>query len=111
MKILIAKLSNSISQKVIASMVKRLQHYWKVVIALIMSLLLAVTLNPFAVKAFDLSDLFRVLPSAIQIIQLSSIGDNEEVSLGQQIDQQIQQEMHSFRLLCHAPANDPATRT
>ena len=97
MKISIAKMSNLISQQVIASMVKRLQHYWKFAIALLMSLLLAVTLNPFAVKAFDLSDLFRVLPSALQIIQLSSIGDNEEVSLGQQIDQQIQQEVRISR--------------
>ncbi|MEY3304007.1 MAG: M48 family metallopeptidase [Pseudanabaena sp.] len=97
MKISIAKMSNLISQKVIASMVNRLQHYWKFAIALLMSLLLAVTLNPFAVKAFDLSDLFRVLPSALQIIQLSSIGDNEEVSLGQQIDQQIQQEVRISR--------------
>lgn len=62
-----------------------------------MSVLLAVTLNPLVVNAFDLSDLFRILPSAIQIIQLSSIGDNEEVSLGQQIDSQIQQEVRLSR--------------
>jgi len=97
MKISIAKLANSTSQKFIASMVKRLQHYWKFAIALLMSLMLAVTLNPFVVNAFDLSDLFRVLPSALQIIQLSSIGDNEEVSLGQQIDGQIQQEVRISR--------------
>lgn len=97
MKISIAKLSDSISQRAIEPMVKGLQHYWKFVIALLMSLLLAVTLNPFAVKAFDLSNLLRVLPSAIQIIQLSSIGDNEEVSLGQQIDRQIQQEVRISR--------------
>ncbi len=97
MKILIAKLSNSISQKFLASMIKRLQHYWKFAIASVMSILLTVTLNPFVVNAFDLSDLFRILPSAIQIIQLSSIGDNEEVSLGQQIDSQIQQEVRISR--------------
>ncbi|WP_126386544.1 M48 family metallopeptidase [Pseudanabaena sp. ABRG5-3] len=91
MKTSIAKLSIS---KLIGS---RLQHYWKFVIVCLMSLLLAVTLNPFAVKAFDLSDLFRVLPSAIQIIQLSSIGDNDEVALGRQIDSQIQQEVRISR--------------
>ncbi|TYQ24271.1 M48 family metalloprotease [Pseudanabaena sp. UWO311] len=97
MKISIAKLSNSISQKFIASASKRIQHYWKFAIALLMSLLLAVSLNPFVANALDLSDLFRILPSAIQIIQLSSIGDNEEVSLGQQIDSQIQQEVRISR--------------
>ncbi len=89
MKISIAKLSNSIS--------KRLQHYWKFAIASLMSLLLAISLNPFAANALDLFDLFRVLPSAIQIIQLSSIDDNGEVSLGQQIDSQIQQEVRISR--------------
>jgi predicted Zn-dependent protease len=96
MKISIAKLSTSISQKFTAS-VRKLQHYWKFAIALLMSLLLAVSLNPFVANALDLSDLFRILPSAIQIIQLSSIGDNEEVSLGQQIDSQIQQEVRISR--------------
>jgi beta-barrel assembly-enhancing protease len=89
MKISIAKLSNSIG--------KRLQHYWKFAIVSLMSLLLAVSLNPFAANALDLFDLFRVLPSAIQIIQLSSIDDNGEVSLGQQIDSQIQQEVRISR--------------
>jgi predicted Zn-dependent protease len=97
MKISIAKLSNSISQKFRAVTNKRLQHYWKFAIASLMSLLLAVSINPFVANAFDLSDLFRVLPSAIQIIQLSSIGDNDEVSLGQQIDGQIQQEVRISR--------------
>jgi len=91
MKTSIAKLS---ILKLIGS---RLQHYWKLVTVCLMSLLLAVTLNPFAVRAFDLSDLFRVLPSAIQIIQLSSIGDNDEVALGRQIDGQIQQEVRISR--------------
>jgi len=93
MKTLIPKLSNLISQKFIASTVPTLQHYWKQAIALLMSLLLAVTLNPFTANAFDLFDLFRVLPSAIQIFQLSNIGDNDEVALGQQIDNQIRQEV------------------
>ena len=85
---LIAKLPSSIN--LISQM---LQHYWKLAIALLMSLLLAVTLNPFIANAFDLSDLFRILPSALQVIQLSSIGDNDEVALGRQIDGQIQQQV------------------
>jgi predicted Zn-dependent protease len=58
-----------------------------------MSLSLAISLNPYVANALDLSDLFRVLPSAVQIIQLSSIGDNDEVQLGKQIDAQIKQEV------------------
>jgi predicted Zn-dependent protease len=88
MKTTIAKLSDSISL-----ISQRLQHYWKFVIAALLSLLLAVTLNPFVANALDLSDLFRILPSAIQIFQLSNINDNDEVALGRQIDGQIQQEV------------------
>jgi predicted Zn-dependent protease len=66
---------------------------WKFAIAAIMSLLVALSLNPLMAKALDLSDLLRILPSAIQVIQLSNIGDNDEVALGQQIDRQIQQEV------------------
>ncbi|MCA6598822.1 MAG: peptidase M48, partial [Pseudanabaena sp. M57BS1SP1A06MG] len=89
MKISISQLSKLISQK--------FQRYWKFVIPSLMSLILAVTLNPFVVSAFDLSDLFRILPSAIQIIRLSSIGDNDEIALGRQIDAQIQQEVRISR--------------
>lgn len=100
MKTSIAKLSNQLSNKlvnVISVISQRLQHYWKLVIVSLMSLLLAVTINPWMVSAFDFSDLFRVLPSAIQLIQLSSIGDNDEVALGRQIDGQIQQQVRISR--------------
>jgi len=70
-----------------------LQRQWKFIVALCMSLILAVSLNPLIASALDLSDLFRILPSAVQIIQLSSIGDNDEVALGRQIDGQIRQEV------------------
>jgi predicted Zn-dependent protease len=92
-KTAIAKLSNSISQKLIAPTDQRLRHYGKLAIASLMSLLLAVTINPFMASALNLSDLFRILPSAIQIFQLSNIGDNDEVALGRQIDGQIRQEV------------------
>jgi len=89
-KISIAKLFNAIGQKF---NLKNQRDYGKLAIASVMALLLAVTLNPFMVKALDLSDLIRVLPSAIQVIQISNLGDNDEVALGQQIDRQIQQEV------------------
>jgi len=72
---------------------QRLNNYRKFAIAALLSLLLAVTLNPFVANAFEFSDIFRVLPSAIQIFQLSSLNDNDEVALGKQIDGQIQQEV------------------
>lgn len=42
-----------------------------------------------AVKALDWRDLLRIIPSAIQIIQLSNLSDADEVALGQSIDRQI----------------------
>ncbi|WP_231663119.1 M48 family metallopeptidase [Pseudanabaena sp. 'Roaring Creek'] len=85
------------SQKFGVSIHQELQRYGKLAIALVMSILLAVTLNPFIANALDFSDLFRILPSAIQVIQLSNIGDNDEVALGKQIDGQIQQEVRISR--------------
>ncbi|MFM7886556.1 MAG: peptidase M48, partial [Pseudanabaena sp.] len=75
----------------------KFQQYWKLIISSLLSLILAVTLNPFVVSAFDLSELFRILPSAIQIIQLSSISDNGEIALGKKIDAQVQQEVRISR--------------
>ncbi|MBD2178126.1 M48 family metalloprotease [Pseudanabaena sp. FACHB-1998] len=85
MKVSIAKLSSLIRQK--------FRHYGKFALVLLMSLSLALFLNPYIAKALDLSDLFRILPSAVQIIQLSSIGDDDEIQLGRQIDAQIKQEV------------------
>jgi predicted Zn-dependent protease len=93
MKTSIAKLSS----RLLDSINCKFQHYWKFTTVSLMSLLLAVTVNPLVVNAFDLSDLFRILPSAVQIIQLSSIGDNDEVALGRQIDAQIQQQVRLSR--------------
>ena len=91
-KISISKLFNAVRQGFSLTN-KPIRNYGKLAIASVMSLLLAVTLNPFVVNALDLTDLLRVLPSAVQIIQLSNIGDNDEIALGQQIDRQIQQEV------------------
>jgi predicted Zn-dependent protease len=91
-KILITRLFNSVRQELSLTN-KRVQTYRKLAIATLMSLLLAVTLNPFVVQAIDLSDLIRIIPSAVQVIQLSNIGDKDEIALGQQIDRQIQQEV------------------
>ncbi len=92
---IVNQISNALKQliKPINFLKAKLKQQWKFITALCMSLALAVSLNPLIASALDLSDLFRILPSAIQIIQLSSIGDNDEVALGRQIDGQIQQEV------------------
>lgn len=89
------QISNALKQLInpINFLKAMLQRKWKFIVALCMSLILAVSLNPLIASALDLSDLFRILPSAVQIIQLSSIGDNDEVALGRQIDGQIRQEV------------------
>lgn len=43
--------------------------------------------------SLDLRDLIRVLPRAIQVIQLSNLTDQDEVALGQSIDRQIRTEV------------------
>ncbi len=52
---------------------------------------------PTAVKALDWRDLLRVIPSAIQIIQLSNLSDQDEIALGQSIDQQIRAQVRISR--------------
>jgi predicted Zn-dependent protease len=47
--------------------------------------------------AISIGDLLRVLPSAIQIIQLSNISDRDEVALGQRINQQISRQVRISR--------------
>ncbi|PZU97708.1 MAG: peptidase M48 [Pseudanabaena sp.] len=89
----IAKLLNSVSSISYNLISSKVRYYWKAVVVLLMSTTLAISINPFVANALDLSDLFRILPSAVQIIQLSNIGDNEEVTLGRQIDAQIRQEV------------------
>jgi predicted Zn-dependent protease len=68
--------------------IKRLfLRHQKVALAGLLTMLLAIHGQP--VQALDLGDLFRVLPSAIEIIQISNLSDEDEVKLGQQIDQQL----------------------
>ncbi len=68
--------------------VKRLfLRYQKIALAGLLTMLLAVHGQP--AQAFDLGDIFRVLPSALEVIQISNLSDEDEVKLGQQIDQQL----------------------
>ncbi|NJK35708.1 MAG: M48 family metalloprotease [Oscillatoriales cyanobacterium SM2_2_1] len=57
----------------------------------------ALALQPLPSVALSIGDLLRVLPSAIQIIQLSNISDRDEVTLGARINQQISREVRISR--------------
>jgi predicted Zn-dependent protease len=48
-------------------------------------------------KAIGFSDLIRIVPQVTQIFNLSNISDRQEVDLGQQINQGIQQEVRISR--------------
>jgi predicted Zn-dependent protease len=48
-------------------------------------------------KAIGFSDLIRIVPQVTQIFNLSNISDRQEVDLGQQMNQEIQQEVRISR--------------
>jgi predicted Zn-dependent protease len=49
--------------------------------------------TPLSSKAIGFSDLIRIVPQVTQILNLSNISDRQEVDLGQQMNQEIQQEI------------------
>ena len=53
--------------------------------------------TPLSSKAIGFSDLIRILPQVTQIFNLSNISDRQEVDLGQQMNQEIQQEVRISR--------------
>jgi Putative Zn-dependent protease, contains TPR repeats len=77
----------------------KLQNKYQVAsFCLLVLLACLVSVNlPFAAKALDLRDLLRIIPSAVQIIQLSNLSDQDEVALGQSIDQQIRTQVRISR--------------
>ncbi|CAN1208795.1 M48 family metallopeptidase [Tumidithrix helvetica PCC 7403] len=70
-----------------------LRRYQRFAIACLLTTLLAINLSPSSAIALDFGDLFRILPSAIQVIQLSNVSDNDEVNLGRQINAQISRQV------------------
>jgi beta-barrel assembly-enhancing protease len=76
---------------------KSLQRYHKLFVASFITTLLAINLNPSIAEALDWTDLFRVVPSVIQVVQLSNISDSQEVELGKQLDRQIGSEVKISR--------------
>ena len=53
--------------------------------------------TPLLSKAIGFGDLIRIVPQVTQILNLSNISDRQEVDLGQQINQEIQQEVRISR--------------
>ncbi len=53
--------------------------------------------TPLPSKAINLGDLIRIAPQLTQIFQLSNMSDRQEVDLGQQMNQQLQQEVRISR--------------
>jgi beta-barrel assembly-enhancing protease len=74
-----------------------MHRYQKFAIAFILTTLLAINLTPSSALALDFGDLFRILPSALQVIQLSNVSDQDEVALGRQINGQISREVRISR--------------
>jgi predicted Zn-dependent protease len=53
--------------------------------------------TPLLSKAIGFGDLIRIVPQVTQILYLSNISDRQEVDLGQQMNQEIQQEVRISR--------------
>jgi len=53
--------------------------------------------TPLLSKAIGLGDLIRIVPQVTQILNLSNISDRQEVDIGQQMNQEIQQEVRISR--------------
>ncbi|MFM2430183.1 MAG: hypothetical protein RLZZ511_1396 [Cyanobacteriota bacterium] len=70
----------------------------------------AVTLwQPYTAQALNLRDLIpRVLPGLIETVQLASISDRQEMTLGQQIDKQLTS--RQFKISRDAALNDRVNR-
>lgn len=54
--------------------------------------------QPMLVRALSLGDIIRVIPSGVQVIQLSSLSDKQEVALGKQMnDETITRQFRLYR--------------
>jgi beta-barrel assembly-enhancing protease len=80
-----------------------LQRGHKFLLALIITALLAILANPNSVNSLDLSDFLRIVPTVIQVVEVSNISDGEEVKLGGQINRNI---LTQVKLSRNREAND-----
>ncbi len=76
----------------------RRSHRW---LYPLISLTVAIGLGisqPIMARAFSLGDIIRLIPSGVQVIQLASLSDKQEVALGKQMnDQTITRQFRMYR--------------
>jgi beta-barrel assembly-enhancing protease len=84
-------------KSLLQSTLKSLKRYQRFLIASFLTTFLAINLNPSIAEALDWTDLIRVVPSVIQVVQLSNISDGQEVELGRQLDREIGSEVRISR--------------
>jgi beta-barrel assembly-enhancing protease len=80
-----------------------LQRGYKFLLALIITALLAILGTPNSANSLDLSDFLRIVPTVIQVVEVSNISDGEEVKLGGQINRNI---LTQVKLSRNREAND-----
>lgn len=76
---------------------RNLKRYQRFLLASILTTVLAINFNPAIAEALDWTDLFRAVPSVIQVMQLSSVSDQDEVQLGRQLDRRLASEVRISR--------------
>lgn len=74
-----------------------LQRCHKFLLALLITALLAILATPNSANSLDLSDFLRIVPTVIQVVEVSNISDGEEVKLGSQINRNILSEVRLSR--------------
>ncbi len=84
-------------------MIKRFILYPQFVLAVILTALLAILATPYSANSLDLSDLLRLVPTLIQVVEISNISDADEVKLGSQINRNI---LSQVRLSRNREANN-----
>jgi len=84
-------------------MIKRFILYPQFVLAVILTALLAILATPYSANSLDLSDFLRLVPTLIQVVEISNISDADEVKLGSQINRNI---LSQVRLSRNREANN-----
>lgn len=82
-----------------------LKRFYRFCLAVIITALVAAM--PPAVNSLDLNDLLRIVPTVIQVVEISNISDAEEVRLGSQINRNI---LAQVRLSRNREANNLVKR-
>jgi len=80
-----------------------LRRCHRFLLAMVITGLLAILATPNSASSFDLSDFLRIVPTVIQVVEVSNISDAEEVKLGGQINRNI---LTQVRLSRNREANE-----